>query len=143
MIQTILNILKAALGSLKNQRQLTLENLLLRQQIIVLQRTASKPKFKNSDRRVFAWLSKKVQSWKDILIIVKPETVIKWHKASFKLFWRWKSRVRSGRRRKDAEIRALIRKMCDSNPLWGCPSSRLHPCLKRLGYSTRRAYFEG
>jgi len=108
MINTIINLLNAALGSLKNQRRLTLENLLLRQQLIVLRRGTQKPRFKNADRLLFAWLSQTCRTWKDALIIVKPETIIKWHNAGFRLFWRWKSPARTGRRRKDAEIRALI-----------------------------------
>ncbi len=97
MIQTILEILRAIVGRLKSRPQLALENLLLRQQLIILERTAPKPKFKNSDRLLFARLSQTCWSWKDILIIVKPDTVIKWHMAGFKLFWKWKSRNRTGR----------------------------------------------
>jgi len=137
MTQTILNILKALLGYLKSHEQLVQENLELRQQIIVLQRSVQKPKFKNADRILFAWLSQNCRTWKDALIIVKPETVIKWHRAGFRLFWKWKSRARRGRRRKDAVIRALIRRMCDSNPLWSAP--RIHGELLKLGFKVSEA----
>jgi len=101
MSQTILNLLRTTLGSLKSRQQLLLEILLLKQQLIVLLRHAPKPKFKNSDRLLFAWLSQSCQNWKNFIIIVKPETVIKWHKAGFKIFWKWKSRLRTEIRRKD------------------------------------------
>jgi len=101
MSQTILNLLRTALGSLKSRQQLMLEMLLLRQLIIVLQRTTPKPKFRNSDRLLFAWLSQACQNWKNFIIIVKPETVIKWQKAGFKIFWKWKSHLRTEIRRKD------------------------------------------
>jgi len=111
MIQSILNLLKAVFGSLKSRNQLVLENLLLRQRLLVVRRAAPKPKFKSYNRLLFTGLSRTYRNWKDALIIVKPETVIKWHKTGFRLFWKWKSRNRTGRRRKDAEIRNLIRSM--------------------------------
>jgi len=137
MIQTILNLLKTFAGSLKSRQQLMLEMLLLKQQIIVLKRTTPKPKLRNADRILFAWLSQICQNWKDNLIIVKPETVIKWHKAGFKIFWKWKSRNLTGRPKKDAELRNLIRTMCAANILWGAP--RIHGELLKLGFDISEA----
>jgi hypothetical protein len=69
--------------------------------------------------------------FKNALVIVKPETVIRWHRAGFRLFWRWKSRSRRGRPKVSVEIRQLIRDMSLTNPLWGAP--RLHGELLKLG----------
>jgi len=137
MLITILNILKALLGYFKSHEQLVQENLMLRQQVIILERTVKKPKLRNSDRFLLAWISQTCLTWKNALIIVKPETVIKWHRAGFRLFWKWKSRVRIGRRRKNAEIRDLIRKMCEANPLWGAP--RIHGEMLKLGFKVSEA----
>ena len=71
----------------KNRHNLILENLLLRQQIIILKRKTKKPKLKNIDRIILIWISKLWNNWKSALIIVKPETLIGWHKRGFKFFW--------------------------------------------------------
>jgi len=71
----------------KNRHNLILENLLLRQQIIILKRKTKKPKLKNIDRIILIWISKLWNDWKSALIIVKPETLIGWHKRGFKFFW--------------------------------------------------------
>jgi len=79
------------------------------------------------------WLSKFWKDWRQVLIIVKPETVVKWHKQGFQLYWRWKSRVRRvGRPKIDREIRELIRRMSRENPLWGVP--RIQAELHLLGF---------
>jgi len=101
MIHTILNLLRTALGSLESRQQLMLEMLLLRQQVIVLQRTTPKPKLRNADRILFVCLYPACQNWKNLIIIVKPETIIKWHKNGFKLFWKLKSHFRTELRGKD------------------------------------------
>ena len=111
---------------------LAAEDLALRQQIIVLQRSVKRPKIARSDRVFWAWLSKLWPSWRSALIIVQPETVVKWHRAGFRLYWRWKSRERSGRPRKDLTIRRLIRKMSHDNPTWGAP--RIRAELRLLGH---------
>ena len=66
------------------------------------------------------------------LVLIRPETLIRWHRSGFRLYWRWKSRSRGGRPRIDAELRALIRQMSSDNPLWGAP--RIHGELLKLGF---------
>src|ERR1700687_5997809 len=87
--------------------------------------------FTSIDRLVFAGLYRLAPGMLDALAIVKPETVIRWHRARFRAYWRWKSRPRSGRPKTPLEIRQLIREMSLANPLWGAP--RLHGELLKLG----------
>ena len=108
------------------------EILTLRQQIIVLRRTAPKKQtFGAIDRLVFVGLYRLFPRVLDALAIVRPGTVIKWHRAGFRLYWRWKSRPRGGRPTVPLEIRRLIREMSIANPLWGAP--RIHGELLKLG----------
>ena len=104
----------------------------LRQQINVLRRTApTKHAFSAIDRLIFVglyWLFPKIR---EALAIVKPETVVRWHRAGFRSYWRWKSRARGGRPTVALEIRELIREMSIANPLWGAP--RIHGELLKLG----------
>jgi hypothetical protein len=90
-----------------------------------------RPAFTNIDRLVFAALYRLVPRVVNALVIVEPETVIGWHRAGFRLFWRWKSRCRGGRPKVLLEIRQLIRNMSVANPLWGAP--RIHGELLKLG----------
>jgi hypothetical protein len=108
------------------------EILTLRQQIIVLRRTAPKKQsFGAIDRLVFVGLYRLFPRVLDALAIVRPATVIKWHRAGFRLYWRWKSRPRGGRPSVPLEIRTLIREMSIANPLWGAPP--IHGELLKLG----------
>jgi putative transposase len=112
--------------------QLVLENLALRQQLAVLRRSVPRPRLRPWDRVFWAWLSRCWAGWKDALMIVNPATVVGWHRTGFRLYWRWKSRSRSGRPRIDAEVRRLIRRMSLENPLWGAP--RIRAELRLLGH---------
>jgi hypothetical protein len=86
------------------------------------------------DPLLWAWLSRTWSGWRDALVIVKPETVIAWHRHGFRLFWAWKSRHWMGRRPTfPRELQTLIRTMSEANPLWGAP--RLHGELLKLGFS--------
>lgn len=107
------------------------ENLALRHQFGVLQRSVKRPQLRQRDRIFWAWLSKLWPDWRSSLLIVKPETVIRWHRDGFKLYWRWKSRGKPGRPKIDAEIRRLIRRMCRENATWGAP--RIQSELALLG----------
>src|SRR5262245_14695352 len=78
-----------------------------------------------------AWLSQTWPSWRTALVIVKPETVLAWHRRGVRLWWTWKSRRRIGRPSVPADVRALIRSMSHANPLWGAP--RIHGELLKLG----------
>jgi len=129
-----LTTLFAALSSVFRSRSaLQLENLALRHQISVLQRTARKrPKLTPGDRLLWVWLSRIWSGWRSALAIVKPETVIAWHRGGFRLFWTWKvRRGRAGRPVVSREVRDLIRRMCRENPSWGAP--RVHGELLKLG----------
>jgi hypothetical protein len=108
------------------------EILTLRQQINILRRTApEKLSFGAIDRLVFVGLYRLFPKVCDALAIVKPDTVVRWHRAGFRLYWRWKSRRRGGRPTVPLEIRRLIREISITNPLWGAP--RIHGELLKLG----------
>jgi transposase InsO family protein len=112
---------------------LQLENLALRHQIGVLQRSSRKrPKLTLVDRFLWVWLSRTWSGWRSALALVKPETVVAWHRKGLRLFWTWKVRHgQPGRPIISREVRDLIRKMCRENPYWGAP--RIHGELLKLG----------
>jgi len=108
------------------------EILVLRQQIIVLRRgNPGRAPFSAVDRMVLAWVCHLFPKTRDVLAIVRPETVVGWHRAGFRCYWRWKSRSGRGRLRVSGEVRQLIREMSVANPLWGAP--RIHGELVKLG----------
>jgi putative transposase len=107
---------------LVSRLSLAAEILALRQQIAVYQHTVKRPKLWIRDRVFWVWLSRLWSNWRSALAIVQPETVIKWHRQGFRLYWRWKSRARkTGRPSIQRELRDLIRRMSRENPLWGAP----------------------
>ena len=117
---------------LRSRAALEAELLVLRQQINVLRRTAPKRLcFGTIDRPILAAACRSYPRAYDALAIVRPDTVIRWHRAGFRLYWRWKSRCRRGRPTIPLEIRRLIRQMSIENPLWGAP--RIHGELLKLG----------
>jgi putative transposase len=129
-----LTMFLATLSSIfRSRAALRLENLALRHQIGVLQRsTRRRPRLTPVDRLVWVWLSRVWSGWRSTLAIVQPETVLAWHRAGFRLFWTWKvQRGRPGRPVVSREIRDLIRRMCRENPSWGAP--RVHGELLKLG----------
>jgi putative transposase len=129
-----LTMFLATLSSIfRSRAALQLENLALRHQIGVLQRSARKHLTLTPVDRIFwAWLSRVWSGWRSALAIVQPETVIAWHRAGFRLFWTWKvRRGRPGRPVVSREVRDLIRRMCRENPSWGAP--RIHGELLKLG----------
>ena len=108
------------------------EILVLRQQLLVLgRRSPKRPRLRNIDRLILVWLCRLFPSLLDAVVIVKPETALRWHRRGFRAYWRWKSWQRGGRPRIDREVRALIRRMSSENPLWGAP--RIHGELLMLG----------
>jgi putative transposase len=111
---------------------LAAENLALRQQLAVFNRKIHRPHLHRQDRFFWVILSRLWKNWREVLIIVKPETVIRWHRQGFKLYWRWKSKAPVGRPKIDKEIRELIGKMSRENPLWGVP--RIQAELRLLGH---------
>ncbi len=101
---------------------LVAENLALRQQLAALNRTSKRPKLKTRGRIFWVLLSKFWRKWRDVLVIVKPETVVGWHRQGFKLFWRFKSRRKGpGKPPIAPEIKKLILEMAMANPTWGTP----------------------
>jgi transposase InsO family protein len=128
-----LMLLWASLTRLFRSRvRLEAEILVLRQQINVLRRKSPKRfVFGTFDRWVFVGLYRLVPGVADALAVVWPETVIRWHRAGFRSFWRWKSRRRGGRPRVPLDVRKLIRDVSLANPLWGAP--RIHGELFKLG----------
>ena len=97
-----------------------LEKLALRQQLAVFKSKRPRPWLRQRVRLFWVLLARPWPDWRDALVIVKPATVIGWHRGGFKVFWTWKSRpCRAGRPRVPNEIRELIRRMCRENPLWG------------------------
>ena len=117
---------------LKSRRNLLLENLALRHQMLVLTRTAKRPRWTPLDRALWVWLSLTWSRWRIALRLVQPDTVIHWHRQGFRLFWKWKSRASTvGRMSIDPATITLIRDMTRANPLGG--ASRVHGELLKLG----------
>src|ERR1700716_2016051 len=129
----------ALVGLFRSRASLAAEILVLRHQINILRRHSPKRQtFSTADRLIFAGLYRLAPTVLNALAIVKPETVIRWHRAGFRSYWRWKSRRRDGRPTVAPEIRKLIRETSIANPLWGAP--RFHGELLKLGsVSERRA----
>ena len=122
----------AVVGLFRSRAALQAEILVLRHQLNVLRRRSPKRvAFGNLDRLVFTGLYRLAPAVLDALKILKPETLIRWHRAGFRAYWRWKSRPRGGRPATAAEICQLIREMSMANPLWGAP--RIHGELLKLG----------
>ena len=120
-------------STLLSRAALQAENLALRHQLLVLQRSSRgrRLRLRAADRAFWVGLSQLWNSWRGSLRIVKPETVMAWNRKGFRLYWTWKSRVKQGRPAASHEIRALIRRMSLANPRWGAP--RIHGELMKLG----------
>ena len=131
MMKTLGYLVLFIWSKLKITSNLTAENLALRQQLAVMKRTNRRPKIRMTDRLFWVLLSRFWSHWRRSLVIVKPDTVVSWHRKGFKLFWKFKSKG-SGRPKIDHEIRHLIRKMAIANPSWGAP--RIHGGFLRLGF---------
>ena len=120
-------------GILRNRVDLAAENVALRQQLAVLREKVKRPRVRNRDRIFWAIRSRVWADWRSALLIVQPDTVVRWHRQGFKLFWQWKSRMgKVGRPSTEAEIRQLIRRMSRENPSWGIP--RIQSELALLGH---------
>ena len=131
-------ILKGLLFALRTRRALVLENLALRHQLAVLHRTAPRPRLRPSDRLLWVLLSRLWHGWAEVVAIVQPETVIRWQRTGFRLFWTWKNRRHGpGRPAVAPDVRVLIRTMARANPLWGAP--RIHGELRKLGLEIAQA----
>src|SRR5258708_1085478 len=128
----VLSLLGQLLAPIRRSRvSRDAEILFLRQQLLVLRRSApARIRLRNTDRLILVWLYRLFPSLLDAAIIFKPETLVRWHRGGFRLFWRWKSRRRAGRPAVPTGIRSLVRQMSRENPLWGAP--RIHGELLKL-----------
>jgi transposase InsO family protein len=134
MIELFQLILGVLASLFKSRATLGAENLVFRQQVNVLRRQVSKrPQLNNADRFLLVWLYRWFPSLLGAIAIVRPETIIRWHRAGFRAYWRWRSRNRVGRPRISAELRKLIGEMSRANRLWGAP--HIHGELLKLGFT--------
>ena len=132
MVQLLRLLCGALIGLFQSSARREAEILVLRQQINVLRRKSpTRPALNNTDRLLFVWLSRLVPTTLAALAVISPQTVIRWHRAGFRAYWRLRSRPRGGRPKTPLEIRQLIRGMSIANPLWGAP--RIHGELLKLG----------
>ena len=127
-------LLTTVLAWVRPRQDLVLENLLLRHQLAVLSRpTRTRPRHRlhTWDKLLWVLARRLCDRWREHLTLVAPETVMRWHRQGWRLFWRWKSRSRGGRPHLDAEVRELIATMSRENPLWG--TERIRGELLKLG----------
>lgn len=129
-------VLSTAADLTRRKADLIVENALLRQQLIVLHRQIQKPAFTQSDRLWFVLLASRVKNWKESLLVCKPDTLLRWHRQGFRLFWEFKSRHRGGRPKLALEAITLIQQMAQENRLWG--AERIRGELLKLGFSVAK-----
>src|SRR5437870_7606218 len=133
-----LGILLGTLRStIRTHRELALENLALRQQLALWKARQPRPRLTAMDRIFWVVLSRLWKGWRKSLQVVRPETVVGWHRQGFRRYWAWKSRRRRGRPAIRTELRDLIRRISRANPLWGAP--RIHGELLKLGVTVSQA----
>ncbi len=132
MLNLILAFLAAIRVFFRNRVDTSLEVLALRQQVAVLKRKRPRPSLNRLDRFFWTTLRCIWPRWLDLLVIVKPETVVTWHRAGFRLYWRWRSRPHGGRPKVSEEVRTLIRRMAADNSDWGAP--KIHGELLKIGF---------
>ena len=138
MIGLLLFVLAILASPIKSKSRLEAENAVLRHQLIVLTRKlGGRVRLTNNDRWFFIQMYRWFPSILQVLTIIRPETLLRWHRAGFRRYWRWKSRSLGGRPRIEAELRRLIRSMSVENPLWGAP--RIHGELLKLGFEVAQS----
>jgi hypothetical protein len=117
----------------KSRSRLEAENVFLRHQLnVALRRAPSRLLLRGSYRALLVWIVRRWPSLLSAIQVIQPETILRWHRAGFRVLWRWKSRNRAGRLRINRGLRDLIRRMSLENPLWG--ASRIHGELLKLGF---------
>lgn len=125
---------------LRSRSQLQSKNLFLRHQLnITLRRVPPRPRLRGSDRALLVWMTQICSCLFDLAQVVKPETILPWHRAGIKAFWRWNSRNRAGRPRIDRGLRGLIQRMSKENPRWDHPGSMAKSCCLALRLPSRRS----
>jgi len=136
--QLLCFVLAVLASPFKSKSRLEAENTALRHQLIVLRRQVrGRVQMTNRDRFIFIQLYRWFPSVLDAITIVRPETIVRWHRAGFRSYWRWKSCSRGGRPQIETELCALIRQMSLENPLWGAP--RIHGELLKLGFEVAQS----
>src|SRR5882762_8395093 len=138
MIGLLCFVLAVLASPFKSKVRLEAENAVLRHQLNVLRRRLhGRVRLTNNDRWFFFHLYRWFPSILQVLAIIRPETLVRWHRAGFRCYWRWKSRSAGGRPQVETELRALIRRMSIENPLWGAP--RIHGELLKLGFEVAQS----
>jgi hypothetical protein len=138
MIELLCFILAVLASPFKSNTRLEAENAALRHQLIVLRRKVrGRAHLTNNDRWFFIQMYRRFPSILEVLVIIRPETLVHWHRAGFRHYWRWKSRSPGGRPQIETDLRALIRRMSVENPLWGAP--RIHGELLKLGFEVAQS----
>jgi transposase InsO family protein len=138
MIALIWFVLAVLASPFKSMSRLEAENAVLRHQLIVLRRRVrGRAQPTNNDRWFLVQMYRWFPSILTVVTIVRPETLVRWHRAGFRRYWRWKSKARGGRPRIESELRTLIRQMSTENQLWGAP--RIHGELLKLGFSVAQS----
>ena len=132
MLRLLLSLLWWWASLFRSRHDLALEVIALRHQVVVLKRKNARPTLSPWDRLFWIALRRFWSRWAEALIVIKPETVVSWQRAGFRLYWRFLSRRRPGRPRITSDLRRLIRRMATENPLWGGP--RIHGELLKLGF---------
>jgi putative transposase len=132
VIAVLLSLIAAVRVFFLTRTDLAIEVLALRHQVAVLKRKRPRPPLSPLDRLFWTVVRNTWSRWRDALVIVQPETVVGWHRASFRLYWRWKSRKRGGRPKITPELRSLIRRLAQENTDWGAP--KIHGELQKLGF---------
>ncbi len=138
MIALMCFVLAVLATPFKSKCRLEAENAALRHQLMVLRRKVhGRIRLTNSDRWFFVQLYRWFPSILTVLKVIQPGTLVRWHRAGFRCYWRWKSRPLGGRPQVDNDLRALIRRMSIDNPLWGAP--RIHGELLKLGFEVAQS----
>ncbi len=138
MIELVYFVLAVLASPFKSKSRLEAENAALRHQLTVLRRKVrGRAQLTKSDRWFFVQLYRWFPSILEALTIIRPETVVRWHRVGFRCYWRWKSRPRGGRPQIETDLRRLIRRMRIENPLWGAP--RIHGELLKLGFEVAQS----
>jgi hypothetical protein len=138
MIGLICFVLAVLASPFKSKLRLEAENAVLRHQLnVVRRRLNGRVRLTNHDRWFLIQLYRWFLSILQVLTIIRPETLVRWHRAGFLSHWRWKSRPQGGRPQIDTELRVLIRRMSVENPLWGAP--RIHGELLKLGFEVAQS----
>lgn len=131
-MEILAQLIRALVLVAADRNRLVVENTALRQQINVLQRSVTRPRLDDTDRMFWIFLRRWVRGWRDLLVIVQPETVIRWHRNGYRYYWRKRSQATPGRPPIGRDVIALIKRLSSENALWGAP--RVQSELRLLGH---------